>query len=202
MYETLLTVIGAIITTYMSTIGLQKWKQKNVKKKIGHEYNNSVKEDAKISAKLDEILESYKASYARIYVRHNGEILANGKSFKKVSIMYERHSAGLLSTIGDTQGQPSSIYYSILEQLSEKGIYKCTDVSQTNDVVLKDLLQRQFVRSHYAFLMTSIEGIEFGFVTVSFCRENKELELGEIDHLQALADNLAGYLSGKPQIEK
>lgn len=198
MYDTLLTVIGSIITTYLSTIGLQKWKNKNSKKKIGAEYNDSVKEDAAITSKLEEILHDYKASYVRIYVRHNGEILANGKSYKKVSMMYERHASGLTTRIAESQGLPSSIFYSVLEKLSEGNVFDCADVSQMTDVVLKDLFQKQFIKSKYFFLMSSMDGIDFGMVSVSFCKEKRELKKEEIEHLTYITLKLSGYFSGKP----
>ena len=158
---------------------------KDIKINTVHIHGNIEEEDNRrcnllVNTQLNCLLEKSKANRVSCFMYHNGGYTVTGRSFQKMSMLYEAVDGKTSSVMGAYQNVPRTMFPILMQTLSEQGYYDIDDIETIKDVAQTSYqaFKSRGAKSVYVGAIKDSQHNMLGFVLVEYVAdkcEDKEL---------------------------
>jgi len=170
--------------------------EKNKKHEITEEIlDDHAKNSYKVQTLIFNLLNTFKADRIMIYEYHNGGKTLTGVNFIKCTCTYDATELGIPSKKIEYSNLPISTHYLWNKILLEKKPVIISDVNNEKDVVIKQILKADKIKSYYNFLLLDYDTKPIGFMTVEYLNKKYILSEEEMNYLSKQAIIIAGLIT-------
>lgn len=133
-----------------------------------------------VNTQLNCLLSKTGANRVSCFLYHNGGYTVTGRSFQKMSMLYEAVDLKTLSVMSSYQNVPRTMFPILMQKLSEQGYYDIDDIEQikeTDAITYQTFLARGAKAAYIGVLKDSRRNT-LGFVVVEYIADEcKDKEL-------------------------
>lgn len=210
MYEAIGAVVVAIVTA-LSTLGSvwlkNRLAEKSEKKKRMLVQKKQVafwERDAEIQKKLSAIRHQFQADRVYVTLLHNGDTFVTGRSFEKMSMVYEDREPILPPLLNKVQNWSTAPFALLLHDLQAKTRYHRTarEEGKASRPYDTHTMRQYEIQDEYMFAITDDYGVMVGILGLHYIDETKDLAPERIERLAWYAARLFPYLENWKPIVK
>lgn len=172
-----------------------------------HTHSHEEEEDNKktnltINKQLSKLLEATNANRICCFLYHNGGYSVNGRSFSKMSLLFEQVDSITTPVMSSFQNVPRMMYPILVEKLGDAGCYYIKDVNniESEDAMTCQSMRARGTRSAYIMSIYDVNKTVIGFVSVEYSVNNCEDEEYLKTHLLSTVIRIGGVLETKSNI--
>lgn len=175
----------------------------NTKHTHSHEEEeNNKKTNLIINRQLSKLLESTNANRICCFLYHNGGYSVNGRSFSKMSILFEQVDGNTAPVMNSFQNVPRMMFPILVEKLGDAGCYYIKDIA---DIKREDALTYQSMiargtKSAYIMSIYDVNKNVIGFVSVEYSTNKCEDEEYLKTHLLSTVIRVGGALESNSEL--
>lgn len=132
-----------------------------------------------INQQLQRLLLHANANRVCCFLYHNGGYAVTGRSFQKMSIMFEQIDENTVSVMGDYQNVPRMLYSILFQKITEQGYYYIENIQDIEkiDPVTCQSFKARGTKAAFIRGIIDVNKTVLGFITVEFStNEYKDLE--------------------------
>lgn len=166
------------------------------------EEHNNRKINEFVNYQLDLLLAELKANRICCWLYHNGGYLIIGRSFQKMSIMFERVDGHTVSIMKEYQNVPRMLYPELIKIIDEVGYCDIEDIADIKTVYPTFYRALQERGTHAAFMsaIKSYTGGVLGFICAEYSINNVENAKTAKECMAKKALRISGALDSNPEI--
>lgn len=175
----------------------------SVKKDTNHGHSHEEEEENRrinilINQQLQRLLLHTNANRVCCFLYHNGGYAVTGRSFQKMSIMFEQIDKNTVSVMSDYQNVPRMLYSILFQKITEQGYYYIEDMKDIEKIDAVTCQSFKTRGTKAAFIRGIIDANKtvLGFITVEFstneCKDLEDLK----SHLLNKTLMISGLLQG------
>ena len=120
------------------------------------------------------------ANRVSCFIYHNGGYSVTGRSFQKMSMLYEVVDGKTVSVMNSFQNVPRTMFFTLTQKLSEQGCYDISDIEDINDadaITYQTFYARGAKAAYCGVIKDSRKNI-LGFIVVEYtvdkCNDEKK----------------------------
>lgn len=166
------------------------------------EEHNNRKINEFINYQLDLLLSELKANRVCCWLYHNGGYLIIGRSFQKMSIMFERVDGRTVAIMKEYQNVPRMLYPELIKIIDEVGYCDIEDVSKI-ETKYPTFYRALYERGTHAAFMSAIKsytGGVLGFICAEYNINKVEDAKSAKECMSKKALRISGALDSNPDI--
>lgn len=141
------------------------------------------------------------ANRVSCFIYHNGGYSVTGRSFQKMSMLYEVVDGKTLSVMNSFQNVPRTMFFTLTQKLSEQGCYDISDIEDIKDadaITYQTFYARGAKAAYCGVIRDSRKNI-LGFVVVEYTADKCNDEKKTKDLIKNKVNKISAALEVNPE---
>lgn len=140
------------------------------------------------------------ANRVSCFIYHNGGYDVTGRSFQKMSMLYEVVDEKTVSVMGSYQNVPRTLLFTLTQKLSEQGYYDIPNIEdiKSTDAITYQVFYARGAKAAYCGVIKDSHKNILGFVVVEYAIDECKDENKVKDLIKAKIDKISAALEVKP----
>lgn len=181
----------------------------NINKDTHHGHSHDEEEEnrkvnEKINKQLRKLLEHANANRVCCFLYHNGGYSINGRSFQKMSMMFEQVDEYTITVMKEFQNMPRSMYSVLIENVAKQGYYYIKNIKDIEkiDAVTYQSFKARGVKAAYIIGIKDTDDTNLGFISVEYsinlCENEEDLKRRLLDKALMISGLMQGNNAEDP----
>lgn len=140
------------------------------------------------------------ANRVSCFIYHNGGYSVTGRSFQKMSMLYEVVDGKTVSVMNSFQNVPRTMFFTLTQKLSEQGCYDISDIENIKDAdaITYQTFYARGARAAYCGVIKDSKKNILGFIVVEYTVDECSDEKKTKDLIKSKVNKISAVLEVDP----